>query len=96
MKRLRHFIALGQAPQNDPTLKGFNRNFSEVSIGADDILYRGDKILLQQSLHDEVISLVHTGSHEGQDASKRRIRAYFWFPGLDTVVKNRLDTCHEC
>ena len=96
LERLRHFIALGQAPQNDPTLKGFYRTFSELSIGTDDIIYRGDKILLPQSLHDEIISLAHTGSHAGQDAVKRRIRAHFWFPGLDTAVKHRIETCHEC
>ena len=70
MERLCHFIALGQAPQNDPTVKGFHKTFSELSIGADDILYRGDKILLPQSLHDEVISLAHVGSHAGQEAIK--------------------------
>ena len=96
LERLRHFIALGQAPQNDPTLRGFSRTFSELSIGADDIIYRGDKILLPQSLHDEIISLAHAGSHAGQDAVKRRIRAHFWFPSLDIAVKNRLETCHEC
>ena len=37
LERLRHFIALGQAPHNDPTLKGFSRTFSELSIGADDV-----------------------------------------------------------
>ena len=96
MERLRHFIALGQAPQNDSTLKGFSRTFSELSIGADDIIYRGDKILLPQSLHDEIISLAHAGSHAGQDAVKRRIRAHFRFLGLDIAVKKRLETCHEC
>eukprot|EP00794_Sanderia_malayensis_P005122 gene5123-5770_t len=96
MERLRHFIALGQAPQNDPTLKGFNKIFSELSIGTDDILYHGDKILLPQSLHDEIILLAYAGSRVGQEAVKRRIRAHFLFPGLDTAVQNRIETYHKC
>ena len=96
MERLRHFIALGQAPKNDPTLTGFSKVFSELAIGTDDIIYRGDKILLPQSLHDEVISSAHAGSHAGQDAVKRRVRAHFWFPGLDNAVQSCLATCHEC
>ena len=67
-----------------------------VESTTDDIIYRGDKILLPQSLHDEIISFAHAGSHAGQDAVKRRIRAHFWFPGLDTAVKKRVETCHEC
>ena len=96
LERLRHFIALGQAPKNDPTLKSFHKVFTELSIGTDGILYRGNQILLPASLYDAAISLAHSGSHAGQDAIKRRIRAHFWFPSLDTIVRQRLETCHEC
>ena len=96
IERLRHFIALGLPPYNDSTLKGFHKVFSELSIGTDDILYRGDRILLPQSLCDEVISIAHNGSHAGQDAVKRRIRAHFWFPNLDNTVQQHLQTCHDC
>ena len=27
---------------------------------------------------------------------KRRIRAHFWFPGLDNAIQSCLATCHEC
>ena len=95
LERLRHFIPLGQAPKNDPTLKSLHKVFTELSIGTDGILYRGNQILLPASLYDEAISLAHSGSHAGQDAIKRRIIAHFWFSNLDTIVRQRLETCHE-
>ena len=96
IERLRHFIAFDLPPYNDPTSKGYHKIFSELSIGADDIIYRGDRILLPQSLYDEVISIAHSGSHAGQDDVKRRIRAHFWFPSLDNIVQQHLQTCLEC
>lgn len=79
MECLYQFIALGEVPQRDPILKGFNKIFIELSIGADDIIYGGDKFLLPQSLLDEVISLVHAGSHAGQDESSNASRPIYGF-----------------
>ena len=93
--RLRHFIALNQAPNNDPTLRRYLKLFSELSI-IDDIIYKGDQILLPECLHEEAISLAHEGSHPGQDAVKRRLRAHFWFPGMDNTIQHQIGNCHEC
>ena len=96
LEHLRHFMALSQAPKLDPTLKSFHKIFTELSIGADGNLYRGNQILLPTSLYDVAIALTHSRSHADQDAIKHRIRAHFWFPSLDTIVRQRLQTCHEC
>ena len=42
------------------------------------------------------LSSAYAGSHAGQDAVKRSIRAHFWFPGLENAVQRCLATCHEC
>ena len=97
LERLRYLITLSQAPTNDPTLKSFHKIFIELSIGADGILYMGTQILLTTSLYDEAISLVHSGSHTGQDAIKHHIRAHFLSPSLHIIVRQHLETiCHEC
>ena len=95
LTRLRHFIAINQSPHNDPTLREYSILFSELSI-ENVIIHRGDQMLLPKSLQQEAISLAHEGSHPGQDAIKRCLRAHFWFPGMDNAIKLRVENCHEC
>ena len=73
----------------------YYRLFSELSI-ENYIIHRGDQMLLPKSLQQETISLAHEGSHPGQDAIKRRLRAHFWFPGMDNAIKLQVENCHEC
>ena len=96
LERVRHFIAIGQAPNNDPTLKQFSKIFHELSIGADDVIDRGEQFILPPSLHDDIITIAHASSHAGQYTVKRRIRAHCRFPGLDDAVGMRLELCHDC
>ena len=93
---LSNFLAIGKAPRNDPTLKPFAQIFSELSIGADEIIYKGEQFVLPTSLHDEIITHAHASSHAGQSAMKRRIRAHLWFPGLENAVRMRIESCHRC
>ena len=95
LMRLRHFIAMNHPPHNDPTLQEYYRLFSELSI-ENDVILRGDQMLLLKSLQLEAISLAHEGSHPGQDAIKRHLRAHFWFPGMDNAIKILVENCHEC
>ena len=90
-----HFIAINQPPHNDPTLRGYYRLLSEQSI-ENDVIHKGDQMLLPKSLQQEAISLAHEGSHPGQDAIKLRLRGHFWFPGMDNATKQQVENCHEC
>ena len=53
-------------------------------------------MLLPKSLQQEAISLAPEGSHPRQNAIKRRLRAHFWFPGMDNAIKLQVENCHEC
>ena len=53
-------------------------------------------MLLPKSLQQEAISLAHEGSHPGQEAIKRHLRAHFWFPRMDNAIKLQVENCHEC
>ena len=44
----------------------------------------------------EIITHAHASLHAGQSAIKRRIRAHFWFPGLDNAVRMHVESCHHC
>ena len=96
LERLRYLITLSQAPTNDPTLKSFHKIFTELSIGVDDILYRGNKILLTTSLYDVAISLAHSGSHTGQDAISNAILEHSsgpqaWTQWLNSALKHAMN-----
>ena len=53
-------------------------------------------MLLPKSLQQEALSLAHEGSHPGQDAIKRHLRAHFWFSRMDNAIKPQVVNCHEC
>ena len=94
LTRLRHFIAINQPPHNEPTLREYYRLFGKLSI-ENDVIHKGDQMLLPKSLQQEAISLAHEGSHPEQDAIKRHLRAHFWFPGMDNAIKLQVESCHE-
>lgn len=76
--------------------KTFSKIFPEPSTGADGIIYRGEQFLSPASLHDDIISAVHTSSHAGQSTIKRRVRAHFWFLGQDEAIRMHLESCRHC
>ena len=96
LAQLRHYVALGQAPRNDPDLRCYFQSFSELSVDSEGIMYKGGQMLLPTNLREEAISLAHTGSHPGQDAVKRRLRTHFWFPGIDDAINQQIGSCHQC
>ena len=53
-------------------------------------------MLFPKSLQQEAISQAHEGSHPGQNAIKRHLRAHFWFAGMDNAIKLPVENCHEC
>ena len=57
---------------------------------------RGEKIVLPKSLVKTAISRAHKGGHPGETNLKRRIRSHFWFPGLESAVREKIDECIPC
>ena len=95
LTRQRNFAVINLLPHKDPILSEYYILFSELSI-ENDVIHKGDQMLLPKILQQEAISLAHDGSHPGLDAIKRRLSAYFWFPGVDNAIKLQVENCHEC
>ena len=61
----------------------------------DGILYRGHRIVIPINLQDKVINICHEG-HQGIVKSKKLLRSYCWFPGIDQKVEQLIKSCRIC
>ena len=87
------FISKKNQPQIHET---YNKILQEITISDAGLLLRGEKIILPSSLIERAIKKAHQGSHPGMSCMKRRLRAHFWFPKMDTIVEKFVNKCKEC
>lgn len=60
-----------------------------------ELLMRGEKIVVPQSLQKRVLSLAHIG-HPGIERSKQRLRSKVWWPSMDKDVEVAVRKCLDC
>ena len=68
---------------------------NELSQTQDGLLLRGRTIVVPSSLRLQVAQLAHEG-HQGIDKTKRRLREYAWFPGIDKLIESIVQECAVC
>lgn len=64
-----------------------------ASIGY--LILRGTRIILPESLRENVLSLGHEG-HPGIVLMKQRLRSKVWWPGMDKDVEKCCKSCYGC
>ena len=79
---------------NDPKLKPYKAIFSELGC-AQGIIMRGDRIVIPSQLQNMVIESAHEG-HQGEVKTKQLLRSKVWFPQMDKMVKEKIETCIGC
>ena len=62
---------------------------------ADDLLFRGDCIVVPKCLKRELMQRVH-GSHLGNNACLTRDRECVYWPNMSSQPKDFISTCHSC
>ena len=68
-------------------LKVYQNIANELTILSDkNIILRGNRIIIPQSLQQRMIKFAHTG-HLGMTKSKSILRDKIYFPGLDVLLK---------
>ena len=100
MQHLTHLIQTNQwnfinAPALDPEIlqieiKTFSKIRDELSIAAE-----GSPIVLPTSLRQKAIEITHEG-YQGVVKTKRLLREKVWFPGIDNLVRQTIETCVPC
>ncbi|KAK6169762.1 hypothetical protein SNE40_020751 [Patella caerulea] len=80
--------------QLTPELKVFHRVRYELST-RDGILFRHDRLVVPKALQGRIIHIAHTG-HFGMTLVKRRIRQFYWWPTMDTMIDHVIKNCVHC
>ena len=60
-----------------------------------DLLLRGNRIIMPNSLRNRAIDLAHEG-HQGIVKCKQLLRTKIWFPKIDQMVKEKIANCIPC
>ena len=61
----------------------------------DDLLFRGDRIVVPKCLQRELMQRVH-GSHLGINACLTRARECVYWPNMSSQLRDFISTCHSC
>ena len=59
------------------------------------VVLRGTRIVIPQSLRQQVLAIAHEG-HVGIVATKLRLRTKVWWPGIDKEAEQYVRSCHGC
>lgn len=60
-----------------------------------DILFKGEKIIIPTSLRTEMLSRIHAG-HMGMEKCKQRARDIIFWPGMNKQIEELVGKCHIC
>ena len=75
-------------------LKPFYR-FREELILLDGLVMRGGRIVVPSNLQGRLVELAHEG-HQGIVRTKQRLRALYWWSGMDAMVESAVKSCDLC
>ena len=73
----------------------FNQVLTEISITQNDTILRDHRVIIPQSLQHRVILLAHEG-HQGSVKTKEHLRSKVWFPKIDSMVAELIQSCYAC
>ncbi len=76
-------------------LKSYQKVRNELTLTADNILLKGNRICIPKSLQFQMIELAHEG-HQGMTRTKCLLREKVWFPKIDEMVESRIKECIAC
>ena len=74
----------------------FQNVLPELTITANGIILKGEKIVLPNSLQDTAIRLAHRGAHPGQSGLERRLRYHFFFHNMGKKIEDFVKACNNC
>lgn len=71
------------------------KTFATELCFSGEILLRGTRIVVPQSLQNQIMELAHEG-HPGMSVMKRRLRAKVWWPKMDSHIEAFVRNCFGC
>lgn len=80
-----------QCPQSIAEYWNFRDELSQMN----NILFKGEKIVVPASLRAEMLSRIHTG-HMGIEKCKQRARDVLFWPGMNKQIEDLVGNCSVC
>ena len=68
---------------------------TELTVTSQGIILRGNRIVIPQTLQQRAVDIAHE-AHLGIEKTKALIREKIWFPKIDNVVKDKIESCIVC
>ena len=96
LSALKQCIRKGYVDKLDASLKPYRNVFSELTLSDEELILKGDKIILPESLQKLALEKAHQGGHPGMNGLKRRLRSHFWFPKMDKIIETKVAACKHC
>ena len=75
-------------------LRPFYRCRDELSL-MNGLVFKGERVVVPEGLRSRLVTLAHE-SHQGIIRTKQRLRAVYWWPGLDAAVEDAVRGCDAC
>ena len=76
-------------------VKPYKNIKDELTVTTQNIILRGARIIIPESLQQRAIDLAHD-THQGLVKTKALLREKVWLPGIDRLVKETIDHCIPC
>lgn len=78
----------------DNILRPYFQLCDELSV-QQDYVFRGSCLVVPVMLRHTLVKLVYEG-HQGIVRTKQLLRELYWWPGIDYLVKEHIQTCQMC
>ena len=70
-------------------------SFKDELTVQDGLIFKGDRVLVPQSLRSEMLNALHS-THTGIEGCLKRSRECLFWPGMSSDIKNLISTCEIC
>ena len=97
LRKLRNFVEFGwpdHLKDVDQSVASY-WDFKEYICVSDDLLFKGDRLIVPESMRAEMLKAIHQG-HFGSEACKRRAREVLFWPKMSQDIEAEVKTCEIC
>ena len=96
LKSVSKYIMSGWPPKHEVTaeLSHYFTFKDELSV-VDNCILRGNRFVIPPALQPTLITTAHQG-HQGIVRTKQRLRACYWWPGMDKQIEHQVRNCAAC
>ena len=94
LSQVRDSVLSGRWNRRDPHMSPYFQVRHELSVSGS-LVFRGDQLVAPADLQRRLLDVAHE-CHPGAVRTKQRLRACYWWPGMDRQVETLIRNCALC